>query len=389
MIDCVQLCTYSMRMFFKPSHPLEWRSHMIKSLHSYRKSKRVYIGAAVIIALAVMAFGTKHKSAEVPATTAFALTVTSVAAVTDKWPKTLEASGPVTAWQEAVIGSEISGQRLVAILVDVGDNVKKGQVLARYNTDMLLAEKAELRANWVQAEADRKRALMLKDKGIMSTQLIESYINKAAVAKARLDAKDLELRYASVTAPDDGVISSRTATLGTIGNPGTELFRLILQNKYEWRGELTAEQLSSVKLGQAVKLTLPDGSIADATVRKISPAFNAESRMATVYADILPGSHAHAGMYANGKVEMELGNVISVPAESVVIRDGYSYVYKLANNESQTKVIQQRVTAGRHLGSQVEIIAGLQSGENIVAKGAGFLNDNDTVRLAPQTEIKS
>jgi RND family efflux transporter MFP subunit len=353
------------------------------------KHKRIYFGIIVIVAVLASVFGLKHKTVAATPVSASALTVTSVAAANEKWPKTLEASGPVTAWQEAIIGSEISGQRLISVFVDVGDTVKKGQVLAKYNTDMLLAEKAELQANWVQADADRKRAFLLKDKGVMSTQMIESYINRASVAKARLDAKNLELRYALVTAPDDGVISSRTATLGTIGNPGTELFRMILRNKYEWRGELTAQQLVNVKIGQIVKLTLPDGNVVNATIRQISPAFNAESRMATVYADIEPNSRAHAGMYANGKIEMELSNVVSVPAESVVIRDGYSYVYKLANNQNQSKVVQQRVTAGRHLGNQVEIMAGLHTGEHVVAKGAGFLNDGDTVRLAPQTDIPS
>src|SRR5690606_23476830 len=121
-------------------------------------------------------------------------------------------------------------------------------------------------------------------------------------------------RYASVRAPDDGVISSRTATLGAIGSPGTELFRMILRNQYEWRGELTAQQLVNTRIGQSVKLTLPDGSIAHAKIRQISPAFNSQSRMATVYADITPDSHVHAGMYANGVIEMESSKVVSIPS---------------------------------------------------------------------------
>jgi RND family efflux transporter MFP subunit len=341
-----------------------------------------------VIIISVVIFK-KHAVVQTSQAAASVLTITSATAESADWPRTLEASGPVTAWQEAIIGSEISGQRLVEVLANVGDTVKKGQVLARYNTDMLQAEKAELEANWVEADADRKRAEYLKKSGAMSVQMLETYVNKAAVAKARLDAKNLELRYASVTAPDDGVISSRAATLGAIGNPGTELFRMILRNQYEWRGELTAQQIASTKLGQAVTLTLPNGSIAHAKIRQISPAFNPQSRMATVYADIAPDSQTHAGMYANGVIQMESSKVISVPAESVIIRDGYSYVFKLTENANQIKATQQRVTAGRHRGSQVEILNGLNNGEHVANKGAGFLNDGDIVRLAPQTEVKA
>lgn len=343
----------------------------------------LFVMVAIIF---IMRHGNSGARHVLPVTTS-AMTITSASAAEVSWPDTLEASGPITAWQEAIIGSQISGQALTEVLVNVGDNVKKGQVLARYNTDMLLAQKAELQANWVQAEADRKRALTLKKTGAMSTQIIESYVNKAAVAKARLDAKNLEIQYAVIVAPDDGVISSRTATLGAIGNPGSELFRMILQNRFEWRGELTAQQLRNIHAGQIVKLALPDGSEAQAKIRDIAPSFNVQSRMATVYADIIPGSHAQAGMYVDGTIEMGNKQVITVPAESVIIRDGYSYVFTLPNHDKSSTVQQTEVTAGRHLGNKIEIVTGLQAGAQVAEKGAGFLKDGDHVQLVTATEI--
>lgn len=362
-------------------------THLIKKDLARRLTKnpmRLTLYIVIILVIVSIFFIIKHSKDHAPLP-ASALTITSVTAVQTKWPKTLEASGSITAWQEAIIGSEISGQHLIEVLVNVGDVVKKGQVLARYNTDRLLAEKAELQANWIQAESDRKRTESLKKTGAMSIQQIESYVNKAAVAKARLDAKNVELHYAAVIAPDEGVISSRTATLGAVGSLGSELFRMILHNKYEWHGELTAQQLALIVPGQLVKLTLPDGSLAQAVIRQIAPSFNANSRMALVYADIAPNPHVHAGMYANGVIEMGLSTLVSVPAESVIIHDGYSYIYKLAGG-FPLKVKQQRVTVGRQRGNQVEIIAGLHSGERLVAKGAGFLNDGDSVYVANDVE---
>ncbi len=358
----------------------------IDNIRNTRRTKRwlyfiITIAAAASIFIS-MKYAHSADKAEVPF--AAALTVQGVLATTASWPDIVEASGPIAAWQEAIIGSEISGQRLVEVRVNVGDRVKKGQVLARYNSETLKAEKAELQATWQQSESNSKRAETLKGSGALSAQQIENYKNQAAIDKARLDAKNLELNYVTVVAPDDGTISSRTATLGTIGNNGTELFRMILNDRIEWRGELSAQQLKQVKVGQGVEVSLPDGTKAKAKIRQLSPSLDTTSRMATLYADILPGSSAHAGMYAKGIIAMQMRPAIVIPAISVVIRDGRSYVFELSG-DGLSKVTQQAVVTGRTQGSEVEITEGLKEGAHVVTQGAGFLNDGDMVRLVNNT----
>jgi len=330
--------------------------------------------AAIILAIAIWPEHASTEAVETPA-----LTVTSASTAKVEWPDSLQTSGAIAPWQEAIVGAEISGQKLVEILVNVGDVVKKDQVLARHSTEMLQAERSELYAEWIQAEANRKRGVRLKQGGALSNQRIETYMAAAAIAKARLERKDLELRNATVVAPDDGLVSSRTATLGAVSNAGAELFRIILQNRLEWRGDLTAEQLARVAPGQTVELSLPGGSKTKAVVRQISPSLNSDSRMATAYADIEPGSAAHAGMYATGKIVISQTDAIIVPAVSVVIRDGRSYVFKLGAEQGITNVSRQEVTTGRNRGNEIEIVSGLAPGERVAAWGAGFLNDGDTV----------
>ncbi len=363
-----------------------------------RRSRRwlIFLAIAPIFA-ALHGCGAKAEKAAAQATPA--LTVQIAKATLTDWPVTLQVSGPIVAWQEAIIGSEIAGQRLIELRVNVGDRVKKGEVLARYNTDTLHAEQAELQAAWQQAEADRTRAVALQEKGALSRQQIENSVHQAAIAKARLDAKNLQLRYATIVAPEDGIISARSATLGAIGAPGGELFRLILNGRLEWRGELSAEQLSQVKAGQTVELVLPDHSAAQAKIRQLSPSLDAQSRMAIAYADIQPGSRAHAGMYASGTIAMQTRPALVVPAVSVVIRDGHTDVFTIGPNMASDgaaaptasakgekggavyKVAQQPVTTGRHQGSDVEISAGLNSGARVVMQGAGFLNEGDSVHV--------
>lgn len=324
----------------------------------------------------------KAEEVATAATAPAALTVSEASVGETEWPEIIQATGSVAAWQEAVIGSEISGQRLVAVKANVGDSVKKGQVLASFNTDTLRAEYAELKANWTTAAANRKRALKLKGSGAMSEQLIDDYLNQEAVAEARLEAKALQLKYADVVAPDDGVINARTATLGIVGSPGDELFRLIRQNRLEWRGELTAEKAARVARGQPVALMLPDGKQAEGAIRQVAPSFNPETRLTTIFVDIAAGSSAKAGMYAQGQIRLGQQTTLSVPAKSVVVHDGRSYVFRIQPHASGATVSQQAVQVGQTRGGKTQILSGLDKGARIVAQGAGFLSDGDRVQLA-------
>lgn len=308
-----------------------------------------------------------------------ALTVTVATATTLRWPVRLEASGSIAPWEEAVIGSQVSNLRLVKLYVNVGDAVKQGQLLATFDADLLEADATRLNANWLQAESNRKRALQLKGTGGISDQEVLQYETQAGVAKALLTGTQLQLRYAKVIAPDDGLISARTATVGAVYGNGQELFRMIRQSRLEWRGELTALQLAHVKPGQRINLALLDDSSATAVVRELAPSLNTETRLGIAYADIESGSTARAGMYARGLVDLSERPAVVIPAASVVIRDGRSYVPRLVDND---RISLQPVTVGRRQNNEVEIVSGINVADRVVEQGAGFLNDGDRVHIA-------
>ncbi len=348
-------------------------------------------GIALLIlgGVAVVAVTRKPSSPPAAPKTLAALTVTEATARRSLWPMTVEASGAIAPWQEASIGTQIGGYQLIDVRVNVGDRVRSGQVLARLDPALLKAEEAQLRASYDQAEANRQRVLSLQASGGVSDQDVLQYVTQARTAAAALAAKRLQLRYTSVVAPDDGVISARTATLGAVAPAGQEFFRLIRQGRLEWRGELTASQLARVISGQPITLELPDGTHSAATVRQTAPILDERSRLGVAYADIVGGSRARAGMYANGRIEMAETPAITVPAQSVVIRDGRNYVLKLGRPEAAPRVSLQAVTIGRRRGAAVEIAAGLAEGERVVVQGAGFLNEGDVVRLVPTAAAKS
>ncbi len=123
-------------------------------------------------------------------------------------------------------------------------------------------------------------------------------------------------------------------------------------------------------------------------MRETGPTLNAGSRLGLVYADILRGGRARAGMYANGQLVVARALALVVPSESVVVRDGRSYVVTLTDRTATPRVALRRVTPGRRRGEGVEIVTGLDGTETLVRSGAGFLNDGDFVRVTGRGDAR-
>lgn len=326
-----------------------------------------------------------------------ALTVSPVKPRAAQWPRSLEANGNVAAWQEAVIGAEISNLRLTEVLVNVGDRVKKGQVLARIDAQTVQAELAQTRASVTEAEAalaeaqaNAERARRLKPQGMISGQQYNQLITaeqtaqaRLAAARARLRAEDLRVGQARIVAPDDGIIATRTATVGSLTQPGQELFRLIRGGRLEWRAEVTAAELAKVSPGDTALVTTPAGATVQGRVRTVAPTVDAQSRMALVYVDLpAQAGGLRSGMFARGSFELGASAALTLPQTAVVLREGFAYVFRIDGD----KVIQTKVELGRRDGDEVEIAAGLTQDAAVVAQGAGFLADGDTVRVVGVTE---
>ncbi|WP_417527814.1 efflux RND transporter periplasmic adaptor subunit [Marinomonas shanghaiensis] len=353
--------------------------------------------AASISLIAVLYFSSPAQASNNTVKAEAALTVTTSKIRSLEWHSSIQASGDIVAWQEAIIGAQLTGLQLADVLVDVGDQVKKGQIIARFDNASLINERDLLKANLDEASAlvtqayvDYKRALALSQTGGISKQsLLQAETQKqttaAAVAavKAQIASNTLQLSYINVVAPDDGVISSRSATLGAIGSVGQELFRLIRDNRIEWHGQLTAMQATQLAVGQKVTLDLANNSTATAYVRQISPTMNPETRMITAYAAIEPNSKARAGMFATGNIQLNKTSALVVPAASVVIRDGRSYVFELVAATQQ--VIQRPVEVARRQGDYVEVTGKIQADATVINQGAGFLSEGDIVKVVSES----
>lgn len=371
-----------------------------------KTKKKVWFILAIVIVLLLVAFllwksGSSNKTAatEKPDNAETteqkaALTVTVVQPEQQNWKQTFTANGNIAAWQEVVIGSELSGQRLTRVNVNVGDEVKRGQVLAEINSDTIRADLAAAKASYAEAQAvladavtNNKRIQQLRNTGAISAQELTQYQTSQATAQARLDASraqiesnQLRLAQTQVISPDNGVISARTATVGSLAQTGQELFRLIRDHRLEWRAEVTTSDLYKLKQGMNVRIFSPDPAQPAITgkVRIIAPVIDPQTRYGLVYVDLPATQAVRMGMFVKGEFDLGEKPALTIPQTALLLRDGFAYVFIVGKNN---RVAQQKVTVGRRLADRVEILD-LPANVKLVASGTGFLTDGDLVTVA-------
>ncbi len=333
-----------------------------------------------------------------------ALTVTTTLPQRTSLSEKLAANGNIAAWQEASVGTESGGLRLIEVRANVGDKVQKGQVLATFASETLAAEAAQALASLGEAEAsaanaaaDAERARSLQATGALSASQINQYLTAEKTARARVEAaralsraQQVRLAQTQVRAPDSGVISARLATVGAVVGSGAELFRLIRQGRLEWRAEVTSLELGRLTAGTRALVTAASGARLAGRVRTIGPTVDPQTRSALVYVDLtpLPGpvsGSARAGMFARGEFDLGAAPALTVPQTALVVRDGFSYVYRV---NADDHVAQIKVQTGRFQDGRVEVLSALPAEARIVADGAGFLNDGDLVRVVATVESR-
>jgi RND family efflux transporter MFP subunit len=345
----------------------------------------------VLLAATVRAAGDKPASAAASAPKS-ALTVTVTTPQVATLPLRIQANGNITAWQEASVGTEANGLRLAEVKVGVGDIVRRGQALAVFAPDTVQADLNQVRAGVAEAEANladavanAQRARELATTGALSAQQINQYLTAERTATARVDAaraaakvQELRLSQTRVLAPDDGVISSRTATVGAVLPAGQELFRLIRKGRLEWRAEVPSNDLGRIAPGMTVQVQTPTGARVTGKVRMVAPTVDDKTRNGLVYVDLPAGGDAKAGMYARGEFAVGSGQGLVLPQSAVVLREGFSYVMRVGPAD---KVAETKVAIGRRVGDRIEITGGLDPKAQVVASGGAFLADGDTVHV--------
>jgi RND family efflux transporter MFP subunit len=355
------------------------------------------IGLAVVGGGAYVALKPSAPAAPAADKVASALTVTVAPVQNGTVPRTLMITGSLAAFDELPIGTETAGLAISEVPVEIGDHVKQGQLLVRFNNSVLKAQQQqalasvhEAEANAVEARNNVQRAEELVKGGWMSHQdydnrraLAGTMEARVAVAQANLALAEARLKQAEVRAPADGTISARTARVGAVVSAGgTELFRMIRDDRIELVAELPEADLALIKPGMPITLHV-DGAAdpsakADGKVRLVEPTVDLRTRIGHVRIDVAKNAGTLPGMFVNGMVTLGQTAALVVPEKSVIYQNGEPKVMVIDQNSNAE---MRSVKLGPRSENDIALLSGVTAGEHVALRGATYLKSGDHVTV--------
>ena len=355
-----------------------------------------WAGAIVLtLALAVAACGgddaAKKAETKAGATGGSSQTVTVATATLQNLPRTVTASGTVSAWEEVPVGAETGGLTATGVFVDEGGYVRQGQPLVQMNDALLQAQLRQQQAAVQTAEANAARdqaalgrAQELKERGFLSQASLDTALaNQRAsaanllAARASLSETRTRLAQATIRAPVSGLVISRSVTRGQIIAAGTELFRIVRDGRLELDAQVPETELGLVRAGQTAVISSDEVGETTGRVRIVTPEVNAETRLG-VARIALSGGGFRPGMFARARIEVGAQPAVTVPTAAVLYRENRAGVFVLGTDGRAR--FRQVVVLSRTTDRTA--VTGIQAGVRVVVEGAGFLGEGDRVTVA-------
>lgn len=285
--------------------------------------------------------------------------------------------GTVRPKLSAAIEAKISG-RIEQMLVVPGQSVKAGELLVTLDAHEVQARLDQATAALQQAESDFKRANDLREQKILSQSEFDNAQSKYRMAAAvEAEAKTM-LDYTKIVAPFAGVITRKLADVGDLAMPGKPVLQMENPNALRLEADVPEALIDNVKLGDrfVVRIASITNDI-QGTVAEMSPAADPNSRTFLVKLD-LPGTPGlRSGQF--GRVAVPVGEVtaIRVPASALIQRGQMELVFVMTNDHAELRLIK----TGRRVGDEIEVVSGLNSGEQVVTEGAAGLADGQPVAI--------
>lgn len=335
----------------------------------------------------------KAEAGKAEAARAAGQTVTAAVATVIDQPRVINASGSVSAWEEVPVGAETGGLVAVGVYVDEGAYVRQGQLLVKLNDSVLQAQLRQSQAAVAAAEANAARedaalarAQELRGRGFLSQASLDTATANQRSAQAQLSSAQAglseirtRLDQTNIRAPVAGLISSRSVTRGQIVQPGVELFRMVRDGRLELDAQVPEAELRSIQPGMGATITSDQAAGATGRVRIVTPGVDAQTRLGVARIALNPGSGLRPGMFARAAIDIGAQPAVVVPSDSIVFREGKPGVYVIG---ARNAVHFTPITTGARNGDQIQVVTGLQAGQRVVVRGAGFLGEGDVVTVS-------
>lgn len=353
---------------------------------------RIFGRATIALSLALAACSSGNEAGSERPEESTARTVSVARVQMRPMTGTFAASGLLVPREEAAVDSELSGYKVADVMVEEGDYVRQGQVIARLDPALLQSRIAQARAQVAQAQAqaaqaqgEAERVRGLEGTGVLSdeqiaTRKFQAQSAAAAVDVARAALRDLQTQAnrMAIRAPVAGVILERNARPGEIATPGGDpMFRIARGQLIELAAEVPEDQLATIRPGAPARVTLPSGVTLDGAVRYVAPTIDPQTKLAEVRVRLPTHPELRAGGFARAQFVRASRPVRALPERAVQFEaSGPTVVVITRANRADRQAIRSGVRAD----GWVELIEGPPVGTRVALGGGAFLIEGDPVR---------
>ncbi len=328
---------------------------------------------------AIPFFSGCHKASEQTQTELPATTVSVQTVERKSRPATEDVVGTVRPKLSAVIEAKVSG-RITQMLVVPGQLVKAGEKLVLLDAHEIQSRLDQAAAARQQAENDLKRGTDLMQQKILSQSEFDNAQSKFRIAAAaEAEAKTMH-DYTQIVAPFDGVITRKLTDVGDLAAPGKALLQIENPATLRLEADVPEALIGNVKLGDilTVRIATVTSEIVG-TVAEMSPTADPNSRTYLVKVDLPAAPGLRSGQFGRVAVPVSEASAIRVPASAVIQRGQMELVFVLASNHAQLRLVK----TGSRIGDEIELVSGLDSGEQVVTAGGSALMDGQPVTIKP------
>jgi HlyD family secretion protein len=303
----------------------------------------------------------------------------------------MTASGRLLPREEIAVAADLNGFRVARVVVEEGQHVRAGDVLAVLDDSLLRSQIDQLRAALVQQQVAAEQALRqadrvkgLDDRGIMTREAVDtrrfaarSTTAAVAATQAQLDDLLTRQRHLVIRAPVEGVVLERSVRPGDTSNMGSTMFRLARGDLIELYAEIPEADAATISIGDPADVVLASGRTLAGKVRLIGMRVDAQTGLTVARIALPADAELRQGGFAEARFTRSF-SALAVP-EAAVHFDADGASVKVIDGNARIR--QVSVRTGRRGQGLVEIVSGLAEGDRVAVKGSAFVLNGDKVRV--------
>ena len=303
--------------------------------------------------------------------------VKTIEATLDTPVRQVEIMGTVLASHSASIAAKISGN-ITELPVNLGSSVKEGDTLVTISAGEISAKLLQAQAQYEQADRNLTREKNLLKKNAATPETVKTLEESRRIAEAAFNEAKTMLSYTRIKAPFAGVITRKNANVGDLATPGIPLLQLEDNDNLQILADIPEAMVLDIKIGDRLPVYIPAADTrTSGTVAEIAPAADPRSRTAPVKLNIDNNAKIRSGQFARVSLPGKKGEAVMVPASAVL---PFGQMQRLfVADESKARL--QLVKTGLKFDDQVEILAGIDSGDRVIIEGHQHLMDGQPVKL--------